>query len=295
MKSQGHQLRSFFLLAYALTWLLLGPWFYVFNVVYHEEIPRWLWVFAPLAFVGGWGPSVAALIVSARAGGRSAVSKLLGSLAIWRVPAPWYFVTLLLPPVVTAASLLFVDRGLSTLGQFNLAAALTNVPVAYALALPFGPLGEELGWRGFALPRLLSRFGPVKASVMLGALWTFWHAPMMLWSPGASIPSFMGLSVTSVLLYAVWITSETAMITVLYLRTNQSVLLAVLAHMAFNTAESVLFGGLPRLLPDQMRAVYVVNVGLLALMAVASLSWFVLRPKRQVGASIIPPANEEIQ
>ena len=55
LKSRRPGLHSFFLLAYALTWALLGPWFYVFNAIYHEKIPSWLWILAPLAFIGGWG------------------------------------------------------------------------------------------------------------------------------------------------------------------------------------------------------------------------------------------------
>jgi CAAX protease family protein len=276
-KSQPEALPSFVLLSYMLTWVLLGPWFYIFNVVHHEKMPAWLWAFAPLAFIGGWGPSVAALIVKARASGRSGVRRLLGSLARWRVSPRWYLITVALPPLVTAASLLVVDRGPATLRQFNLGAALAKMPIAYALALPFGPLGEELGWRGFALPRFLSRFGPVKASLLLGGLWTFWHVPMMLWSPGASIPSFMGLSVTSVLIYWVQITAITVLMTVLFLHTNGSVLLAVLAHLSFNTADAILFGGLPALAPGVTRSIYLVNVGLLAILGMVSLGWLATR------------------
>jgi len=288
LKSRRPGLHSFFLLAYALTWALLGPWFYVFNAIYHEKIPSWLWILAPLAFIGGWGPSVAALIVTARAGRHGAVRRLMGSLAIWRVPAPWYVVTFLLPPLVTALSLLIVDAGLAHLRQFDVVRALAGVPVTYMLALPFGPLGEELGWRGFALPRLLVRFGPVKASLLLGCVWTFWHLPMMLWSPGASIPSFMTLSMTSVAMYWVQITAITALMTVLFLHTKGSVLLAVLAHLTFNTAEAVLFGGLPQLAAGQQRAVYIVNVGLLAILGLMSLCWLAARSKKPVAASREP-------
>ena len=284
MKPETITLRSFVGLAYALTWVMLGPWFYAFNVVYHENIPGWMWAFAPVAFVGGWGPSVAALIVTYRTGGRTAVRRLASSLIAWRVPPRWYLVTFALPPLVTAASLLVIDRGTATLRQFDWSAALANVPIAYALALPFGPLGEELGWRGFALPRLLVRFSPVKASLVLGGIWTFWHVPMMLWSPGASIPSFMGLSVSSVAIYLIQVTASTALMTFLFLRTNGSVLLAVIAHLAFNSAENVLFGGLPLLGREQLRSVYVVNVALLALLGLTSLVALANAPRRRVAA-----------
>ena len=282
--SQTPTVRPFLLLAYALTWVLLGPWFYAVTVVYHGDIPNWLWAVAPVAFVGGWGPTVAALTVAARTGEHGAVRRLLGSLTIWRVPTRWYLVTIALPPLLVAASVFIVDQGPATLRRFDLGAALANIPRAYLLALPFGPLGQELGWRGFALPRLLSRFGPVKASLVLGFLWTFWHAPMMLWFPGAAIPSFMTLSVTSVAIFLVQITAETVLMTYLFLRTNGSVLLAVLAHLTFNTAESVLFGGLPPLAAELRPSVYLVNVALLAIVGVTSLAWLARRPTRPAAA-----------
>jgi len=167
--------------------------------------------------------------------------------------------------------MLLVDRGLGTLRQFDIVAALRNLPVAYALALPFGPLGEELGWRGFALPRLLARFNPWTASLILGAMWAFWHGPMMLWMPGAAMPSFMALSATAVLIYLVQLTAETAVMTLVFFRTDGSILLAVLAHMTFNTAESVVLAGLPRLPVEHRRAVYLVNVGILALAGLTCL------------------------
>ena len=279
MKAQTPTLRSFLFLAYALTWVMLGPWFYAFNVVYHEKIPGWMWVFAPVAFIGGWGPTIAALIVTWRAGGRGAVRRLTGSLLVWRVPIRWYLIVFALPPLVTALSLLVVDRGPATLLQFDIGAALANMPLAYALALPFGPLGEELGWRGFALPRLLSRFGPVTASLLLGGFWTFWHIPMMLFSPGASLPSFMTLSVTAVLIYLVQLTAATALMTFLFLRTKGSVLLAVLAHLTFNSADNVLFGGLPHQPTEQLRSVYMVNVALLAVLGLLSLVALATAPR----------------
>ena len=191
----------------------------------------------------------------------------------WRVPARWYAVALLVPPLATTASLMLVDHGVDTLRHFNPGAALIAAPATYALALPFGPLGEELGWRGVALPNLLTRCPAWQASLTLGVLWTFWHVPQMLLLPGASIPSFMPLSATSLALYLVQMSGITALITLVFLRSNGSLLLAILTHMAFNTAENVLYAGLPELSVDHVRSVYVVNVWVLAAIGYASLIW----------------------
>lgn len=272
-------LGPFVVWAYALTWVLLGPFFYVLNVKHGGQMQPWMWAWVPFAFLGGWGPTLAALVVTARAEGRPGVRRLLRPVANWRVPVGWYLLVLAFPPAVTALSFLVVDRGLGTLRHFDAGAALRAIPVAYLVALPFGPLGEELGWRGFALPRLLPRYGAARASLVLGAIWTFWHVPMMLWSPGASIPSVMGLSAFAVAVYLVQITSETVLMTWLFLRARGSLLLAVLAHLTFNTAEAVVYGGLPKPAAEHERAVYLANVALLAVIALVVL-WRLARDSR---------------
>lgn len=277
--NQPTSVGAFVICAYALTWILLAPWFYVFNVKYEGEMQPWMWAWVPFAFFGGWGPTLAAILVTARAQGRHGLRELLRSATAWRVPARWYVIAGVFPPAVTALSLLVVDRGFATLGDFDAGAALAALPVVYLTALPFGPLGEELGWRGLALPNLMLRYGPVVASLVLGVVWTFWHVPMMLWSPGASIPSFMGLSAFAVAVYLAQMTSVTLLMTWLFLRTQGSVLLAVLAHLTFNTAEAVVYGGLPRLADSLQRAVYLVNVTLLAVMALGA-TWHLARTRR---------------
>jgi len=278
--SANGSLGPFVVLAYALTWVFLGPFFYVLNIKYDGHMQPWMWAWVPFALVGGWGPTLAALIVTARAEGRPGVRRLLRSVANWRVSVRWYLLVLAFPPVVTAVSVLVMDRGLETLRNFDPGAALAAIPVAYLLALPFGPLGEELGWRGFALPRLLPRYGAALASLVLGVIWTFWHIPMMLWSPGASIPSFMGLSAFAVGVYLVQTISETVLMTWLFVRTNGSVLLAILAHLTFNTAEAVVYGGLPEPAIEQERAVYLVNVALLAVIALVVMWRLAMRQRK---------------
>ncbi len=264
-------LTEFFALAYLLTWVLLAPFFYLIASVLHEPFPWWFWVLVPFAFIGGSGPSVAALVITGRTQGREGVRRLLTSLAAWRVPVRWYLVALGLPPAATALSVLVADGGLGTLRHFNAGVALQSLPLAYALALPFGPLGEELGWRGYALPRLLDRFGVWRATLLLGFLWTFWHVPMMLFRPGASIPTFLGVSPLSVAVYLGQITSGAALLTLLFLRTRGSLLLAVLCHLGLNTAESVVFNGLPDLSEVQVRRIYFVNVAVLGCIGLGCL------------------------
>jgi membrane protease YdiL (CAAX protease family) len=271
-RSVSH-LPAFFSLAYLLTWALLAPWFYLYSVVLNHSVPWWLWLLAPFAFLGGAAPSIAGLVITARTEGRDAVRRLVRSLVNGRLPFRWYVFTLVLPPAVTVLSIALVHRDSASWQPFAFGSFLLNLPVAYALALPFGPLGEELGWRGYALPHLLARFGPVAATLIIGVMWTFWHVPMMLWMPGASIPAFMGLSTFSVVAYLCQMIAESAVMTLIYLRTGGSVLMAVLAHLAFNTAESIVFAGLPPFSLDHTRQIYLVKVAVLGLVGFACLVW----------------------
>jgi membrane protease YdiL (CAAX protease family) len=163
--------------------------------------------------------------------------------------------------------------------QFALVPGLNAVPAAYALALPFGPLPEELGWRGYALPRLLREHGVFRASVMLGVMWTFWHTPMF-WFPGAAVPSVFDLSFGSVLLYLVQMIAETCIFTVTYLLSGGSILLAILQHLAFNTSESIVFGFIPEPSAEYKRQIYVVNTLVMWVVALAGLRWWVWRARR---------------
>ena len=267
------EIRKFFGLSYLLTWVLLAPWFYLFNVVFQGSAPWWLWLWVPLAVIGGWGPTVAALTLTARAEDRDAVRRLLRSLVNWRVPLRWYLFALFLPPTATAVSILLVDPNPTSWQRFAFGDVVRQLPVAYALALPFGPMGEELGWRGYALPRLLDRIGPIRAALVIGVMWTFWHGPMMLFMPGASIPAFMGLTPFSVAVYLGQITAWSAIITLIYVRTGGNILLAVLAHLAFNTAASVVFAGLPTFTPDRVRQIYLMNVAVLGIVGLGCMFW----------------------
>jgi membrane protease YdiL (CAAX protease family) len=180
---------------------------------------------------------------------------------------------------------LLVDRNQTSWQRFAFGDVLRDLPVICALALPFGALGEELGWRGYALPRLLGQIGPVGAALVIGIIWTFWHGPMMLFMPGASIPDFMGLTPLSVAVYLGQVTACSAIITLIYVRTAGNILLAVLAHLAFNTAESVVFAGLPTFSPDRVRQIYLTNVAVLGVVGLGSLFWLgrsepVPRPRR---------------
>ena len=195
--------------------------------------------------------------------------------------AIWYAFALLAPILVVALAVALSGFRFA-LADFDLWPALSIAPLAMVAALPFGPLAEELGWRGFAQPRLLESGGLWKSSLIIGLAWTFWHTPMF-WFPGAAIPSFLDPGVSSVALYLAQITAEACLMTFLFVVSRGSVLLAVLYHTTFNTAETILYRALPEPSASQEIQVYHLTIAVSWLLAVVLLGWLGRNRERAVG------------
>lgn len=79
------------------------------------------------------------------------------------------------------------------------------LPVFFLTAIVFGPLAEELGWRGFGVAHLLETRGVFTTSIMVGTVWTFWHTPLFWAGSGTSI-SGMPISLITILLHFAFVT-----------------------------------------------------------------------------------------
>lgn len=160
----------FLLLAFVLSWIV---W-----------LPLWWWdppdaIGEILLILGTFGPSTAAVLVLASESGWRRLGAKLRPLWQWRLPTSWWLLVLVAPPAVILAAI-----GLAGLfgvppGEWQDPGQLyLIVPVFVYIAVLGGPLGEELGWRGFAFPRLQRRFTPTVGAVLLGLIWGLWHIPL---------------------------------------------------------------------------------------------------------------------
>jgi membrane protease YdiL (CAAX protease family) len=139
-----------------------------------------------LAFVSAYGPSIAAIITSLAYGesdGAVSFFRTAAGQASWR----WYLLATLGPP-----SFVWCAAGIQALGGGQISMAGAQAPAKMMVVLgtfiPFGPLAEELGWRGYALPRLEKSFPPLLGSMILGIIRAAWHVPMF-WFPPIGLPS----------------------------------------------------------------------------------------------------------
>lgn len=267
---------AYALLAYLLTWIFTIPFVYLWRGPLAGHFEWWLIVFLP----GAYGPTLAALAMAGVRGGRAAVIQLVSRLFRWRASWRWYLFAALTPFATLTLAICMSSFRTSAWEGFVLSKLLVQIPVAMLVALPFGPLGEELGWRGFALPLLQQKFSTTTSSLILGAVWTFWHSPMFAF-PGAAIPSFLQVALVSVLFYLVYTVATSVLLTTLFNHTGGSVLLAILLHTTHNAAGNAVFEALPEPTKEQRIEIYVMNIAVVA--AVALVTTFLAKKGPRIG------------
>jgi membrane protease YdiL (CAAX protease family) len=216
-----HSLLMFFVLAYALFWAVEIPLALRAQGLIAAPIP---W---SLHYVAAYGPLLAAILVTGVTSGREGLKALFGRMLKWRVRPVWWLVALapLVLYALVAVALRFVQGHwpeVSALGQIDF------LPNLGAGALPvwfltFG-LGEETGWRGFALPRLQRGRSALSATVILWALWALWHLPLFFYLYDATILVGFLLGLLAGAITFTW----------LYNSTGGSILLVALWHGAFD-------------------------------------------------------------
>src|SRR5215210_3238897 len=214
-----HPLIMFFVLTYALAWILWLP-----LVVLRDAIPATQGLV--LVILGSNVPSLLAIVLTTIVLGRGALRKLLGRLLIWRVNPLWYLVVVL-GPVALAGGVVALN---ALMGGPALSLGMPLLGVLSMLAfslVPGSALGEEIGWRGYALPRLQARRSALGASLIIGPIWALWHLPLWLTGEPGRTPN----------LYAAFVVSTIALSVILtwvYNGTGGSLLLVILLHATFN-------------------------------------------------------------
>ena len=217
----------------------------------------------PVFLLGVFAPALVALALTAYGEGRTGVVRLLARIGRWQVATRWY---------LFAVGYMAVTKLLAALVHRLLTGAWpifgdTPWPLMFGAILvsTWTQAGEEVGWRGYALPRLATHVGLGGASVLLGVIWAFWHLPLFLLpgsgSTGQSFPIYL-LHVTALSVAMAW----------LYWKTEGSLLLVMLMHASVNNTTNIL----PAALPNAVNP-WSLDGSLVAWVTVA-LSWAVAVP-----------------
>jgi uncharacterized protein len=225
-----HPLVFFFLIAYAGSWLVEVP-------VALSETGTGLLPFAlplPLITVAIFaatllGPTLSAFVMTGITDGREGIRRLLHRYVLWRVEFRWYLFVLLGVPAIALLGVIVVPGDLASFDPTNLSVILSSyLPFYVTVFLIGGPLSEEPGWRGFALPRLQPVYGPLVGTLILGILWALWHLPLF-WS-GVWIPP----TIANIVMYILLIPAFTIIMTWVFNNARGSLLIAMLMHASFN-------------------------------------------------------------
>jgi len=206
-----HPLVAFFILALALTWSLV-----------------------PIGSFAAFGPLLAAIVITAMTTGRSGLRAWGAQIVRWRVSPQWYAIAIVLPLsvlVAAAASNLAFGAPVSAVGKLD---AWYSIVLFFAVRLlvpVLAPLGEEPGWRGFALPRLQATRSPLQATLILAPLVVLWHVPLIFLASEKLAPILL-VGTAAVTFFYTWI----------YNRSGGSVLITVVAHAAEGTVRLGAFG-----------------------------------------------------
>jgi CAAX protease family protein len=175
--------------------------------------------------LGAFGPAIVAVWATWRAGGKAGTAALLGRILHWDVGARWYVLAVGFMLAIKLTTALVLRLAVGSWPRFG-TESWAIIAVAIVVSTPF-QAGEEVGWRGYALPRLARRFGLARASLLLGVIWAFWHLPLFFLpaidKTGQSFPVYV-LQVTALSVVAAW----------LFARTHGSLLLTMLLHSAVN-------------------------------------------------------------
>lgn len=231
-----HPVLSFYLMSCAFFWTLLSLFGAIVSGL-HVDVNAQPWTVWLVTILGSWMPSVSAALVVRATQGPAAVADLFARLGRFRLPARWVLASLIPLGVVALAVLGYGLTGGAPEGGAPLTSAFWfHLVVVNLLA---GPTGEEPGWRGFALPRLLERYSPLRAGLLLGLMWSFWHLLLWLVASGFTgvdllmyIAEFT-VAIVALNLLMVWISTHVP----------DSLVPMVLAHYAFNVGAELVFPG----------------------------------------------------
>ncbi len=222
-----YPLVSFFIFAYTISWTIKIP------------IALSLWGVIPipvppaLHYLAAFGPLGAVVIVTLTVENRPGIHRLLRGLTRWRVQSGYVLFVIGAPLVLFSIALILAsimrrNPDLALLGQVDYLPPIGVVPALALWLLTFG-LGEEAGWRGFALPRLQTTMSAFSASLLLGILWGFWHLPAFFYRD-----NYTAMGLLAVPMVVISVTMASMVFTWLYNSTGGSLLMVVLFHALFD-------------------------------------------------------------
>lgn len=227
---------TFLILTFLWSWIL---WLIGLNIlsngITQESISKFIIYF----FVGVYGPSLSAILTTLVFDGFKDTLTLLGKLLIWKIPLKSYLLIFILPIIFVIIGIGIFYLFIGKIGEFDIMAFCT-IPTILLAGLYAGPLGEELGWRGFLLPEFQKKYSNLKCALLIGIIWFVWHIPLF-WAPFGTLVSGDSITFFPVITYFIMLICLSIIITWLVNISKGSVLIAILFHLSINAGIALLF------------------------------------------------------
>tara|TARA_R110000868_G_scaffold97876_1_gene269288 strand:- start:7464 stop:8159 length:696 start_codon:yes stop_codon:yes gene_type:complete len=209
--------------------------------------------------MGVYGPTASAIVTTILFDGFKEVLNLLKKLFIWNVPLKNYLFIILLPLIFVIIGIGLYNLFIGDIGSFDIMAFL-SIPTILWAGFYAGPVGEELGWRGFLLPEFQKQFSNLKSAILIGMIWFVWHIPLF-WAPFGTLVSGEDILILPVIIYFIMLTCLSIIITWLVINSKGSVLIAILFHLSINAGIALLF--FPELNMDFKKVHLLSSIGIL--------------------------------
>lgn len=214
---------------FAITWGVLA--LYLMNGAWATQTFGPMKLGAPMFYLAVSAPAIAAIILTLRESGWSGLWKFISSLVRGSTPWQWIVLSILGYPLLWLLVSLVNASWQGRLDSFDLtpwAVTLPAILIGGHLLKDVGALGEEPGWRGYALPRLLSLMSARAAAMLLGFVWAVWHLP-------AFFLGSLSQSGIDFIPYVLNVMAFSVLMTLIYVRSNGNVVWAgIVPHMMFN-------------------------------------------------------------
>jgi membrane protease YdiL (CAAX protease family) len=211
---------------FGLTFLVAWAFWYAATALGGDSPNQFL--FLP----GTFAPGIVAVLLTARAEGAAGVRALLAPLFKWEVGARWYLFALLFMAAIKLSVALVLRVTTGDWPRFGDTPIYLMLAATLISTVILGQSGEEVGWRGYALPRLATRLGLGPASLILGVIWAVWHLPLFF-IPGTSTTG------QSFPLYLLQVIALSVALAWLWWHTGGSLLLTMLLHAAVNNTRDI--------------------------------------------------------
>lgn len=244
------RLSVFVALTFGLSWLCWFPIIHSLSSNPFESSAGTISLF----FVGAYAPTIVGITLAYFYGKGAGLRALLKRAFLPKIGISWLCVSLLVGPVLYAASVFIYSLAGGDVGPINWG-LLPWIPVVFVVSVIFGPLAEELGWRGFALPQLDHRKQVISASLIIGIIWAGWHAPLF-WAKTGTAISGLPVEVSSVALFFAAVVGSSCIYTWLFNHTNTSVFAAIMLHLSMNASGTITGMFFPEMSPLQKLLLY---------------------------------------